>query len=141
MTTYPHDSNEQMGPSIHTDGNQRAINQGDIFWIRPENPSETGLGFYPHPYVVVQENLFNHSRVHSVVVCALTTNVRQANAPGNVLLEPGEANLPLPSAVVVSKISAVNKSQLGQYIGSLNEDRINQILAGIRLLQASFFTR
>lgn len=114
------------------------INQGDIFWIRPDNPNETELGFYPHPYVVVQENIFNYSRIQSVVVCAISSNLKQANAPGNVLLEPGEANLPRQSIVVVSKISAVNKVQLGHYIGSLNEQRINQILAGIRFLQSSF---
>ncbi|MCB8946125.1 MAG: type II toxin-antitoxin system PemK/MazF family toxin [Ardenticatenaceae bacterium] len=99
------------------------------------------LGYYPHPYVVIQDNLFNHSRVHSVVVCALTTNLKQANAPGNVLLAVGEANLPKPSAVVVSKVSAVPKSQLGEYIGSLSEARIKQILAGMRFLQQSFWER
>jgi mRNA interferase MazF len=67
--------------------------------------------------------------------------LKQANAPGNVLLEMGEANLPKHSAVVVSKVTAVNKSQLGAYIGTLTEQRIKQILAGMRLLQTSFFTR
>lgn len=114
------------------------INQGDIYWIKAES-AETELGFYPHPYVVVQDNLFNHSRVHSVVVCALTTNMKQADAPGNVRLEPGEANLPKPSIVVVSKISAVPKTQLGDFVGTLSEQRVQQILAGIRFLQSSFF--
>ena len=119
------------------------INQGDIFWIQApaEIPAEAELGTYPHPYVVVQDNLFNHSRIHSVVVCALTTNLTQANAPGNVLLELGEANLPRQSVVVVSKVSAVAKSQLGTYIGRLSQPRIQQILAGMRFLQASFFSR
>jgi mRNA interferase MazF len=115
------------------------INQGNVYWIRPENPDEAELGYYSHPYVVVQDNLFNYSRIHSVVVCALTTNLKQANAPGNVLLEVGEANLPKQSAVVVSKVSAVHKSQLGDYIGSLSERRIKQILAGMQFLQSSFF--
>lgn len=119
--------------------NHRRINQGDIFWIRPEEANQAELGHYPHPYVVVQDNLFNHSRIHSVVVCALTSNLRQAHAPGNVLLEPGEANLWQQSVVVVSKISAVGKWQLGDYIGSLNESRIEQILAGLRFLQTSFW--
>lgn len=120
---------------------QVVVNQGDIYWIRPENPGETQLGFYPHPYVIVQDNLFNHSRVESVIVCALTTNIKQANAPGNILLEEGEANLPKRSAIVVSKISAVDKSQLGEFIGSLSGQRIEQILARMRFLQTSFFRR
>lgn len=115
------------------------IDQGDVYWIHAEQSEAGELGFYPHPYVVVQENLFNHSRIHSVVVCALTTNIKQANSPGNVLLEVGEANLAKQSIVVVSKVSAVPKAALGEYIGSLSEPRIQQILAGMRLLQSSFF--
>lgn len=122
-----------------TDSHQPIINQGDIYWIRPDNPDAAELGYYPHPYVVIQDNLFNHSRINTAVVCALTSNLKQANAPGNVLLDVGEGNLPRQSAVVVSKISAVNKSQLAEYIGSLNQQRVNQILAGIRFLQSSFF--
>jgi mRNA interferase MazF len=122
-------------------GPGEAFNQGDVFWIRADNPDEAKLGFYPHPYVVIQDNIFNHSRIQSVVVCALTTNLKQANAPGNVLLEAGEANLPKQSAVVVSKVSAVDKSRLGDYIGTLSQQRIKQILAGMRFLQASFLAR
>lgn len=117
------------------------INQGDIFWIKSENPEESELGFYPHPYVVVQEDVFNHSRIHSVVVCALTTNLKQAKAPGNVLLEVGEGNLPKRSVVVVSKVSAVDKARLGEYVGSLGEERVKQILAGMRFLQVGFWRR
>jgi mRNA interferase MazF len=120
---------------------KRDINQGDIFWIRAGNPDEPELGLFPHPYVVVQDNVFNHSRIHSVVVCALTTNLKQVNAPGNVLLEAGEGNLPKRSAVVVSKVSAVDKAQLGEYIGSLNEQRVKQILAGMRFLEVGFYGR
>lgn len=118
-----------------------AINQGDIYWIQLDDPGESELGYYAHPYVVIQDNVFNHSRIHTVVVCALTSNMKQANAPGNVLLDVGEANLPKQSAVVVSKVSTVDKTQLGEYVGSLSEPRIKQILAGMRFLQSSFFTQ
>ncbi|MEP7287574.1 MAG: type II toxin-antitoxin system PemK/MazF family toxin [Chloroflexota bacterium] len=121
-----------------------AINQGDIYWIRlddlgeAEGESESGI---PHPYVVIQDNVFNHSRLHTLVVCALTSNMKRASLPGNVLLDAGEANLPKQSVVEVSKVSTVDKTQLGEYIGSLTEQRINQILAGMRFLQLSFFAR
>jgi mRNA interferase MazF len=111
-----------------------AINQGDIYWIRLDEPAGTNPD-YAHPYVVVQDDLFNHSRIDSLVVCALSTNLKMAALPGNVLLESGEANLEKPSVVVVSKISAVTKTQLGGYIGTLDGSRIKQILAGIRFLQ------
>lgn len=114
------------------------INQGDIFWI-DGNRIETGeLGVHPHPYIVLQENVFNHSRLETVIVCVLTTNLKHANSYGNVLLEDGEANLPKASVVVVSKVSAIKKSLLGGYIGSLSSQRIAQILAGMRMLNASF---
>jgi mRNA interferase MazF len=70
-----------------------------------------------------------------VTICGLTTNLRRAKAPGNVLLDEGEANLPKQSVVVVSQVSTVNETQLGEHIGTVTEQRINQVLAGIRFLQ------
>jgi len=110
------------------------VNQGDIYWVRLEEPSGSDAG-YAHPHVVIQDNVINHSRINTVVLCALTTNSKRANMPGNVLLETGEANLPRQSIVVVSQVSTVDKTQLGEYIGSLDQQRINQILAGMRFLQ------
>jgi len=117
------------------------INQGDIYWIQSEGPNESELGYYIHPYVVVQENVFNHSRIHTVIVCALTTNIKRTRMPGNLLLEADEGNLPKQSVIEVSKVSSVHKTQLGEYIGCLSEERIQQILAGIRFLQSSSFVR
>lgn len=105
------------------------IHRGDIYWATLEGST------IPHPYVVIQEDAINNSRVQTVVVCALTSNPRQAKAPGNVRLDSGEGNVPKQSTVVVSKISNVDKSQLGEYIGSLSAQRIEQILAGMRFLQ------
>src|SRR5215216_6571104 len=111
-----------------------AVNQGDIYWVVLDGSNGAEPG-YPHPHVVIQENVINRSRINTVVVCALTTNLKRAKAPGNVLLEAGEANLPRQSIVVVSQVSTIDKAQLGEYIGSLAEERINQILAGMRFLQ------
>jgi mRNA interferase MazF len=114
-------------------GRRMAINQGDIYWVVLEYPSALEL-VVPHPYVVIQDNIFNHSRIDTVVACALTSNLQRVSLPGNVLLEGGEANLPRPSVVEVSKVSTVNKTQLGDYIGTLSERRIDQILAGMRFI-------
>jgi mRNA interferase MazF len=119
-----------------TGKNRKTINQGDIYWIPLEEQDGDEPG-YIHPHVIVQEDIFNHSRIHTVVVCALTTNTKRASLPGNVLLEAGEANLPRQSVVVVSQISSVNKTKLGEYIGSLTPQRVDQILAGIHFLQRS----
>jgi mRNA interferase MazF len=109
------------------------INQGDIYWIELEEPSGSSTG-YSHPYVVIQNNVFNQSRIHTVVVCALTSNLKRASAPGNALLEAGEGNLSKQSVVVVSQIFTIDKNQLGEYIGSLSKKRIGQIVEGIRLI-------
>ncbi|MBI5951732.1 MAG: type II toxin-antitoxin system PemK/MazF family toxin [Chloroflexi bacterium] len=105
------------------------VRQGDIFWISPNEVNQIASG-YTHPYVVIQDDTPN-----TIIVCALTTNLKRAKAPGNVLLEEGEGNLPKQSVVVVSQVSAVDRTQLGEYIGTLTEGRINQILAGIKFLQ------
>jgi mRNA interferase MazF len=110
------------------------VNQGDVYWVALKDASGSEPG-YPHPHVVIQDNVINRSRIHTVVVCALTTNSKRAHEPGNVLLEVGEANLSKQSIVVVSQVSTVDKTQLGEYIGSLTQPRINQILAGMRFLQ------
>ncbi len=109
------------------------INQGDVYWIELGEPSGSGPG-YRHPHVVIQNNVFNRSRINTVVVCVLTSNLKRARAPGNVLLEEGEANLPKPSVVNVSQIFTVDKGDLVERIGTLSRKRVRQILDGVSLL-------
>jgi mRNA interferase MazF len=109
------------------------INQGDIFWIDFDDPEGSEPG-YRHPYVVIQNNVFNNSRIRTVVVCALTSNLMRAAAPGNILLEPHEANLPKRSVVNISQIYTVDKTQLGEKIGTLAARRVREILEGVNLL-------
>jgi len=106
------------------------VRQGDIFWISP-NESNGIASDHTHPHVVIHDGSSN-----MVAVGALTSNLKRAKEPGNVLLEEGEANLPRQSVVVVSQVSTVNKTQLGEYVGTLAEQRIDQVLAGMRFLQA-----
>src|SRR6478609_2633995 len=101
------------------DARSPTINRGDIFWIAPDD-SHGPAPSYSHPHVVVQDDVFNHSRIATVVVCALTTNLAKGTEPGNVLLDPGEGNLPKQSAVVVSQIASVEKARLGERIGALS---------------------
>ena len=109
------------------------INQGDVYWVDLGEPTGSEPS-YNHPHVVIQNNMFNHSRLRTVLVCALTSNLKRAEAPGNVLLDDGEANLRRQSVVIVAQITTVDKSQLGEYIGALAPKRIRQILDGIKLL-------
>lgn len=108
------------------------INQGDVYWVEVDEPIGSEPG-YTHPHVVIQNNLYNQSKIRTVIVCVLTSNLKYAGVPGNVLLEKGEANLPKASAVNVSQIFTVDKTQLGEHIGTLSAKRVSQILDGISL--------
>lgn len=109
------------------------MNQGDIYWIDLGEPDGSGPG-YKHPHVIIQNNLFNRSKIRTVVVCPLTSNLKRAEAPGNVLLQEGESGLTKKSVVNVSQIFAVDKTQLDEYIGTLSKKRVREIIKGISLL-------
>lgn len=109
------------------------IRQGDIFWIDIDVPLGSEPG-YRHPHIVVQNNVFNASRISTVLVCPLTTNLRRASAPGNVLLMEGEAHLPQQSVVNVAQVFTVNKSDLVEYLGTVSSRRVREILNGVTLL-------
>lgn len=121
-------------------GTPREILQGEIYWLQLDHPGATAVGA-AHPHVVIQDNLLNRSRIETVVVCAVTSNRKRANEPGNILLEAGEANLTRPSVLVVSQLASVEKARLGAYIGTLSPQRIEQIWDGLRFQQAAFGNR
>lgn len=109
------------------------IRQGEVFWIDLGEPCGPAPG-YRHPHVVVQNNLFNQSRINTAVVCAITSNLARAGAPGNVLLRKGEAGLPRPSVVNVSQLFTVDKSELTERIGTLAGKRVLEIIEGMKLV-------
>jgi mRNA interferase MazF len=84
--------------------------------------------------VVIQSDDFNRSPIHTVVVCELTSVLRRANDPGNVLLVPGEGNLPEQSVVNVSRLVTLDKRILGNRIGVLDDERMREVLDGVRLV-------
>jgi len=108
------------------------IRQGDIYRYDFGEPTGSEPG-YRRPAVVAQSDIANQSAIKTTMVCAITTNLRLAYAPGNVLLERGEADLPQQSVVNVSQVVTVNKSDLPNeaYIGTLSQARIEQIFAGV----------
>ena len=111
------------------------VKQGEIYWINLPKPKESEPGFR-RPCVVVQNDTFNRSRIKTTVICILTTNLRLAQAPGNVALDDGEANLLKKSVVNVSQVLTVNKSDLlpHEKIGQLSSSRISEIINGLRLV-------
>jgi mRNA interferase MazF len=109
------------------------INQGDLYWVDLGEPRGSEPGFR-HPFVVIQNDAFNKSKINTVVVCALSSNVKLSQAPGNVLLKKGEENLPKTSVVNVSQVMTVNKDELGLKIGQLSKKRMEEIIDGFQFL-------
>jgi mRNA interferase MazF len=109
------------------------IHQGDIYWVDLGDPNGSEPGDR-RPFVVIQNDLFNSTRIATVVMVALTTNLDRAKFSGNVRLEKGEGGLPKPSVVNVTQLATVDKSYLSDYCGSLSKARVEQIIRGIRLV-------
>jgi mRNA interferase MazF len=110
-----------------------AINQGDIYWIRLKEPKGSEPA-YKHPHVVIQNNAFNFSKINTVVLCALTTNLKRASSPGNIMLKKNEAGLPKKSVVNITQLITVNKLELKEKIGQLSKSRIREIIEGLEIL-------
>ncbi|MBI5181668.1 MAG: type II toxin-antitoxin system PemK/MazF family toxin [Nitrospirae bacterium] len=110
-----------------------SIKQGDIFWVDLGIPGGSEPG-YRHPHVVIQNNLFNESKINTVAVCAITSNIKRAKAPGNILLKKGEGGLKKDSVVNVSQVITIDKSDLIEKTGTLSQFRMRQVVEGIKLL-------
>jgi len=109
------------------------VRQGEIYWIDLGSPDGSEPG-YRHPHIVIQNNIFNAGRINTVVVCALTSNLKRGMSPGNVILKKGEANLPKKSVVNITQIYTVNKADLAEKIGIVSQERMKEILQGLHLL-------
>ncbi|MBI1355255.1 MAG: type II toxin-antitoxin system PemK/MazF family toxin [Acidobacteria bacterium] len=109
------------------------IRQGEIYWFDPGRPRGSAPALI-RPHVVVQNDLLNASAIRTTILCALTTNLRRAGAPSNVLLEAGEAGLPERSVVNVTQIITVDKEDLRDFIGRLSPERIRQIAFGLSMI-------
>jgi len=116
------------------------VRRGEIYWVAPDE-QRGSVPAIAHPHLVVQDDVFNRSRIDTVILCALTSNLQRIKEPGNVLLEAGEGGLEKQSVIVVSQLSSVGKVQLGARIGELSQERVEQALAGLRFQQAAFFRR
>jgi mRNA interferase MazF len=106
------------------------ISQGDIWWADLPPPTGSGSGFR-RPVVVVQGDAFNRSRIRTVVCVPLTSNVKWANAPGNVMLSPRLTGLQKDSVANVSLVVSLDKALLTDRIGRLRRAQLSLVLAGI----------
>ena len=109
------------------------IRQGQVYWL-DFGPATSSAPAERHPCVVVQNDIFNRSAIATSIVCLITSNLKRANAPGNVLLKKDEANLPKASVVNVSQILTVDKAELVEHIGKLSSAATRAVRDGLHLL-------
>jgi len=106
------------------------IAQGEVWWADLVQPSGSGPGFR-RPVVVVQGDAFNRSRISTVVCVALTSNLRWADAPGNVLLTARASGLPKHSVANVSQLVTLDREALTERVGALPAKKLELVLLGI----------
>jgi mRNA interferase MazF len=106
------------------------IAQGDVWWVDLAAPTGSEPGFR-RPIVVVQADSFNRSTLRTVVAVPLTSNLRWADAPGNVRLTARATGLPRDSVANVSQLVTVDKASLTERVGKLSPAKLDLVLAGI----------
>lgn len=111
------------------------IRRGEVWWASLPDPRGSEPGFR-RPVVVVQSNDFNRSRIATVIVVVLTSNLRFADAPGNVLLKRRETGLPKDSVANVSQVITLDKSFFIDRLRSLSNARLQDVESGLRLTLA-----
>lgn len=109
------------------------VAQGDIWWADLGQPGGSAPGFR-RPVLVVQCNAFNRSRIGTIVSVALTSQLKWADAPGNVLLKSGSTGLDRDSVANVSQIVTVAREMLTERVGRVSERKLEQVLSGIGLV-------
>lgn len=106
------------------------IGQGDVWWADLPEARGSGPGFR-RPIVVVQGDPLNRSRIATVVCVALTSNLKWATAPGNVLLPSSVTGLPKDSVANVSQLVTLDKTDLTERTGKLSRSKLELLLSGI----------
>lgn len=109
------------------------IAQGEVWWADLAEPSGSESGFR-RPVVVVQGAAFNRSRIATVVCVALTSNLRWADAPGNVLLPARTTGLPKDSVANVSQLVTLDREALTEPVGALPAKKLELVLLGIDIV-------
>lgn len=109
------------------------MKRGEVWWASLPQPSGSGPGLR-RPVVVVQSNPFNESRISTVVIAAITSNLALAEAPGNVRVRKSESGLSKPSVVNVSQVVTIDRSYLTERVRALPPQVMNRVDGGLRLV-------
>ena len=107
--------------------------RGDIWWANLPDPVGSAPG-YRRPVLVIQDDTFTQSRISTVIVVIITSNIQLAEAPGNVILPCGVSGLLRDSVANISQIFTIDKTFLVEYIGSLPDYLQEEVDEGLRTI-------
>ncbi len=108
------------------------MKRGEVWWVDLGEP-RGGQPAFRRPALIVQDDLLTESKLPTVMVVPLTTNLNRAVAVGNVALEPAETGLAKPSVALVCQVTTVDKSLLSDMAGTLPRRALRKIDAGLGL--------
>jgi len=109
------------------------MKRGEIWWASLPQPTGSGPG-YRHPVLVVQANSFNESRISTVLVAVITSNIKLAKAPGNVRIAKSDSKLSKTSVVNVSQLLTIDRQFLTKRVSSLPQSAMKQVNNGLKLV-------
>ena len=109
------------------------VARGEVWWVDLPDPVGSGPGG-TRPFLVIQANAFNRSAIATVVVAAITSNLRLGDAPGNVPLPKGEVGLRKPSVVNVSQLFTLDRSLLRSRAGKVRTATLEAVSQGLGLV-------
>jgi mRNA interferase MazF len=108
------------------------MKRGEVWWASLPDPAGSDPGLR-RPVLIVQSNPFNDSRISTVVVAVITSNLALANAPGNLRVGRAETGLPKASVVNVSQVITLDRALLTSRVKALPGAVMQQVDAGLRL--------
>ena len=111
------------------------MRRGEIWWASLGEPHGSAPGFR-RPVLVVQSNDFNESAIRTSICAAITSNIRLADAPGNVRVTRRVSGLPHDSVINVSQLITLDKQILTENVGRLPAQSMRDVEAGIKLVLA-----
>ena len=111
------------------------MKRGELWWAHLPDPAGSGPG-YKRPVLVIQSNPFNASRIATVIVATITSNLALAEAPGNVRITRSDSGLPQPSVVNVSQLITLDSSILTAKVKTLPGALMDKVDSGLKLVLA-----